>query len=212
MHYVIDKVPLVTYIQSSSSKEANEKQRKSRVFKNAHWQELACAQDRVDIIVDKILRHFLQYTDHINCKAQILAVNRKECVLIKEAMDRGLEAKGMPCEWSDVIIHESQHDDKLKQSPYRREKQEDLIEYFAFTQDQWEDWNKERYGSDHLKWRPALKILILCDHLISSFDASIKQLVYIDNPLLDKNILQAIEQLGHNDIVLDYFGSFMFKT
>jgi len=212
MHYVIDKVPLATCTQSLLAKEQNDEARNSRTLQSARWQELACAQDRVDIIVDEILKHFLQYTDHSNCKAQILAVNRKECVLIKEAMDRGLEAKGMPCEWADVIIHKSEHDHNLKQTPYGTEKEIDLIEYFAFTQDQWEDWNKEHYGSNHSRWRPALKVLILSDRLISSLDASIKQLVYIDNPLLDENFLQAIEQLGHNDIVLDYFGSFMFKT
>lgn len=213
MHYIIDKVPLATCALSLLAKEQNDEARDSRVLQSARWQELACAQDRVDIIVDKILKHFLQYTDQINCKAQILAINRKECVLIKETIDRRLQAKGMPCEWSDVIIHEWKHDDnKLKQFHYGRKKQEDLIECFTFTQEQWEDWNKENYGSDQLKWRSALKVLILCDRLITGFDTSIKQLLYIDNPLQDANILLAIEQLGHNDIVFDYFGEFMNKV
>lgn len=211
MHYIVDKVPLATCALSLLAKEQNGEARNSRILQSARWQELACAQDRVDIIVDKILKHFLQYADHLNCKAQILAVNQKECVLIKEAIDRALEAKGMPCEWSDVIIHKRQHDDRLKQYTYDREKQEELIEYFAFTKNQWEKWNKEHYGSDYFKWRPVLKVLILCDRLITDFDASIKQLVYIDNPLLNENILQAVEQLGHNDIVFDYFGSLMYK-
>ena len=50
----------------------------------------------------------------------------------------------------------------------------------------------KRFGDDRSKWRPPLKILIVCDRLLTGFDAPIEQVMYLDKPLRDHNLLQAI--------------------
>ena len=81
---------------------------------------------------------------------------------------------------------------KERDRPSEKSKQDDLIDYFKLTPVQWEAWNKEHYGDNRPKWRPPLKILIVCDRLLTGFDAPIEQVMYLDKPLRDHNLLQAI--------------------
>jgi type I restriction enzyme, R subunit len=81
---------------------------------------------------------------------------------------------------------------------------------------EWEIWNRERHGDDHSKWRPPLKILIVCDRLLTGFDAPVEQVMYLDKPLRDHNLLQAIARTNRpmpsmqkrTGVVVDYFGIF----
>jgi type I restriction enzyme R subunit len=99
---------------------------------------------------------------------------------------------------------------------YGRQKQDDLIDYFKLTPKQWEDWNREAFGEDHSKWRLPLKILIVCDRLLTGFDAPVEQVMYLDKPLRDHNLLQAIARTNRplpamnkrTGVVVDYFGVF----
>jgi type I restriction enzyme R subunit len=116
-----------------------------------------------------------------------------------------------------VIISEGQNDEAdLTRFHYGKAKQDELIEFFKLTPKEWENWNRERFGDDKSKWRPPLKILIVCDRLLTGFDAPIEQVMYLDKPLRDHNLLQAIArtnrplpELGkRTGLVIDYFGVF----
>jgi type I restriction enzyme, R subunit len=128
-----------------------------------------------------------------------------------------LRALGLPPEWSDVIISAAQNSEPaVEQFEYEKSKQDDLIDYYKLTPDEWEAWNLERYGDDRGKWRPPLKILIVCDRLLTGFDAPIEQVMYLDKPLRDHNLLQAIARTNRplpmmqkrTGLVVDYFGIF----
>ena len=81
---------------------------------------------------------------------------------------------------------------------------------------QWEDWNRERHGDERHRWRPPLKILIVCDRLLTGFNAPVQQVMYLDKPLRDHNLLQAIARTNRplpsmkkrTGIVVDFFGVF----
>src|ERR1019366_5288092 len=77
--------------------------------KRARWKEIATLPERVDIVLDKMLEHFLAHPDPNGFKAQLVAVDRTACVLYKEALDEKLRARGLPPEWSDVIISSAQN-------------------------------------------------------------------------------------------------------
>jgi len=63
---------------------------------------------------------------------------------------------------------------------------------------------------------PPLKILIVCDRLLTGFDAAVEQVMYLDKPLRDHNLLQAIARTNRplptmnkrTGLVVDYFGVF----
>ncbi len=65
-------------------------------------------------------------------------------------------------------------------------------------------------------WRPPLKILIVCDRLLTGFDAPIEQVLYLDKPLRDHTLLQAIARTNRplpamnkrTGVVVDFFGVF----
>jgi type I restriction enzyme, R subunit len=140
-----------------------------------------------------MLKHFLAYPDPDGFKAQLVGVDRIACARFKDALDAKLKEKGLPPEWCDVIISPRQNDDAdLERFNYGKQKQDDLSGYFKLTPKQWEDWNREAFGEGRSKWRPPLKILIVCDRLLTGFDAPVEQVMYLDKPLRDHNLLQAV--------------------
>ena len=116
-----------------------------------------------------------------------------------------------------MIISEAQNSEPdMARFEYGKQKQDELIDYFKLTPAEWEAWNRERFGDDRARWRPPLKILIVCDRLLTGFDAPVEQVMYLDKPLRDHNLLQAIArtnrpmpELGkRTGVIVDYFGVF----
>lgn len=226
VHYLRDKVPFtvneaklsVGFEQMCEEMELEDEEAKDFVQRQrAKWKELARHPDRVEIVLEKMLTHFLEHPDPNGFKAQLVAVDRKACVVYKEALDAKLAARGLPSEWSDVIISGAQNSEPaLARFEYQKSKQDELIEYFKLTPAEWEHWNRERHGDDRAQWQPPLKILIVCDRLLTGFDAPVEAVMYLDKPLRDHNLLQAIARTNRplpamnkrTGVVVDYFGVF----
>ena len=226
VHYVRDTVPIdvdeqplnIGFEQICEEMELEDEEVKDFVQRQrSRWKELARHPDRVDIVLNKMLAHFLEHPDPSGFKAQLVAVDRKACVVYKDALDRRLRERGLPPETSDVIISSAQNSEPdIQRFEYSKAKQDDLIDYFKLTPAEWKDWNRERYGDDQSRWRPPLKILIVCDRLLTGFDAAVEQVMYLDKPLRDHNLLQAIARTNRplpsmkkqTGIVVDYFGVF----
>lgn len=227
VHYQRDKVPFKVneevvsegYEKMCEEMELEDEEAKDFVQrKRAQWKELATHPDRVEIVIEKMLTHFLAYPDPSGFKAQLVAVDRKACALYKEKLDEKLKARGLPPEWSDVIISESQNtsDADVRRYEYPKSTQDELIDYFKLTPHEWEAWNKESRGEDRAKWKEPLKILIVCDRLLTGFDAPVEQVMYLDKPLRDHSLLQAIARTNRplpsmkkeTGVVVDYFGNF----
>lgn len=226
VHYQRDRVPFVVdektlnvgFEQMCEEMEVEDEEAKDLIQRQrSQWKELARHPDRVEIVAGKMLEHFLAYPDPDGFKAQLVGVDRTACARFKDALDAKLNNKGLPPEWCDVIISEGQNDDPdLARFHYGKQKQDDLIDYFKLTPKQWGDWNREAFGDDTSKWRPPLKILIVCDRLLTGFDAPIEQVMYLDKPLRDHNLLQAIARTNRplpalnkrTGVVVDYFGVF----
>ena len=226
VHYIRDKVPFevdeaalnVGFEAICMEMELEDEEAKDLVQRQrSHWKELARHPDRVDLVVERLLAHFLEHPDPSGFKAQLVAVDRKACVLYKQALDAKFAAHGLPSEWSDVIISAAQNSEpEIERFEYVKAKQDELIDYFKLTPTQWETWNHERHGENRKKWREPLKILIVCDRLLTGFNAPVEQVMYLDKPLRDHNLLQAIARTNRplpsmkkrTGVVVDYFGVF----
>jgi len=226
VHYVRDKVPFkvdeatlnVGFERMCAEMELEDQEAKDFVQRQrAQWKELARHPERVDIVLERMLVHFLEHPDPNGFKAQLVAVDRKACAVYKDALDTKLKARGLPAEWSDVIISAAQNSEPdVERFEYTKAKQDELIDYFKLTPAEWEAWNRERFGEDRSRWRPPLKILIVCDRLLTGFDAPVEQVMYLDKPLRDHNLLQAIARTNRplpamkkrTGVVVDYFGVF----
>ena len=226
VHYILDKVPFevnqealdVGFEQMCEEMEVDDEDIKDSIQrKESSWKNLARLPGRINIVTNKVVEHFLAHPDPNGFKAQLVAVDRLACSKYKDALNAKLIARGLPPEWSEVIISSGQNDEpELERFNYSKQKSDELIDYFKLTPAEWEQWNRDLYGDDRSQWRPPLKILIVCDRLLTGFDAPIEQVMYLDKPLRDHNLLQAIARTNRpfpsmdkrTGLVVDFFGVF----
>jgi len=154
--------------------------------------------ERIKVIAEDIAEHFKENIDG-KFKAMVVAGSRKACHIYKEELD-----KHLPPEYSEIVM------------TYTREDEEPLKRRVADT--------KARYGYrdigdirkdivEKFKEEDYPKILIVTDMLLTGFDAPCLQVMYLDKPLKEHRLLQAIartnrpyKDLKEAGIVIDYVG------
>ena len=156
--------------------------------KYATHEAIAGAPKRIELICLDIIEHFEKYIYPNGFKAQIVAVSRDTAVTYKETLDR-LDAP------ESALIMSSGYNDPERLAKYHlsKEEQQNLINRF-----------KER--------KDPLAILIVCDMLITGFDAPVEQVMYLDSPFKEHTLLQAIARVNRTSegkdygLVVDYWG------
>jgi type I restriction enzyme R subunit len=152
---------------------------------------LVKAPDRIRNICADIARHYQQRVAPNGFGAQVVTFDRESCVLYKKALDDHL-----PTEVSDIVM--TVHRSETEYAAYRRDRdaEEALLDRFRDPKD-------------------PLKMLIVTSKLLTGFDAPILQAMYLDKPLRDHTLLQAIcrtnrpygEEKTHG-LIVDYLGIF----
>ena len=155
--------------------------------------------DRIKKVAEDIAAHFKENLDG-RFKAMVVAVNRLSCVRYKRELDRLL-----PKEYSEVV---------MTYNPLKDQKE--IQDYYKETVQQnhgkdIEDIRKETVTK--FKEEPTPKILIVTDMLLTGFDAPILQTMYLDKPLKEHRLLQAIartnrpfKDLKEAGLIIDYVG------
>jgi type I restriction enzyme R subunit len=154
--------------------------------------------DRIKKVAADIAQHFKENLDG-KFKALIVAVNRTACVRYKRELD-----KLLPKEYSEVVMTFNRTDPQ--------EIQDYLKELTArYHGKEIEDIRKEII--DKYKEEDLPKILIVTDMLLTGFDAPILQTMYLDKPLKEHRLLQAIartnrpyKDLKTAGLIIDYVG------
>ncbi|MGE3517519.1 MAG: type I restriction endonuclease subunit R [Vicinamibacterales bacterium] len=152
---------------------------------------LVKAPERVQRICADIAKHFQEKVAPTGFGAQVVTFDRESCVAYKKALDEFL-----PPELSDIVMTVNSGEDDY--SPWRRDRdaEEKLLDRFRDPAD-------------------PLKVLIVTSKLLTGFDAPILQTMYLDKPLRDHTLLQAIcrtnrpygESKTHG-LIVDYLGVF----
>lgn len=154
--------------------------------------------DRIRKVAQDIAQHFKDNLDG-KFKALVVAVNRRSCVRYKRALDELL-----PKEYSEVVMTFGNNDPQ--------EIQDYLKELVArYNGKEIEDIRKQII--DKYKEEEYPKILIVTDMLLTGFDVPILQTMYLDKPLKEHRLLQAIARTNrpYKDIkeaglIIDYIG------
>ncbi len=154
-------------------------------------------KERVDKVARFVAEHFRTTVEPMGYKAFLVAVDREACVFYKKALDRYL-----PTEVSEVIISSGgkQDSDELR-AAWRTEEEERRIRK-AFRKPEGDP-----------------KILIVTEKLLTGFDAPILYCMYLDKPMRDHVLLQAIARVNRpyednvgrrkpSGFVLDFVGIF----
>jgi type I restriction enzyme R subunit len=153
----------------------------------AREQVVAEAPRRIEAICLDLLDHYTKFIQPDGFKAQIVAVSREAAVTYKEKLDE------LHAPESAVVITSDPREARFGRFHNTDKERSDLIERF-------------------LDPAEPLSILIVCDMLITGFDAPIEQVMYLDSPLKEHTLLQAIARVNRKadkkgyGLVVDYWG------
>ena len=146
---------------------------------------------RVNAICQQIVKHFQEKMEPNGFKAQVVTFDRECCVLYKRALD---ELVGPDA--SAIVMHtQGGEADKYAEWKLSKDEEERLLDRFRDPID-------------------PLKFLIVTSKLLTGFDAPILQVMYLDKPMKDHSLLQAICRTNRvypgktHGLIVDYRGIF----
>lgn len=134
------------------------------------------ADDRVQNVARFVAEHFKETVLPLGYKAFLVAVNREACAKYKKALDQFL-----PPEWSEAIYTENAAD--VIDRP--------LVAQLQLSGDREADVRLLFKKPDK-----APKILIVTDKLLTGYDAPVLYCMYLDKPMRDHVLLQAIARVN----------------
>jgi type I restriction enzyme R subunit len=180
-------------INALSEEEQEELKKKVKVIK-----AFVKKPERIKRIAEDISNHFKELVEPTELKAIIVAIDREACLMYKEAID-----KFLPPSYSEVVMTFNPNDRGI------------IKDYF--------DQMRKKYGAsnfkdihriiiDNFKTKKEPKILIVTDMLITGFDAPNLWTMYLDKPLKEHRVLQAIARTNRPflnkkfGLIVDYIG------
>lgn len=152
---------------------------------------------RVRKVVELVANHYRENVEPLGYKAFLVGVDREACARYKHALDAFL-----PPEYSKVVYTGSNNDSALLKEFHLDAQQERQI----------------RKSFNKLDQQP--KLLIVTEKLLTGFDAPVLYAMYLDKPMRDHTLLQAIarvnrpyeneaqEMVKPHGFVLDFVGIF----
>ena len=155
------------------------------------------ADDRVEKVAAFVAQHLQENVAPLGYKAFLVAVSREACAKYKRALD-----KLLPPEWTEAIYTENAAD--IVDRP--------LVAELQMSEDREEDVRT-------LFKKPGIdpKLLIVTDKLLTGYDAPVLYCMYLDKPMRDHVLLQAIARVNrpyvdaqgvrkHVGMVVDFVG------
>ncbi len=153
-------------------------------------------KERVEKVAQYVANHFLNTVEPMGYKAFLVGVDREACALYKEELD-----KYLPADYSQVVYSSFYNDP------------EELAKYHL------SDIEEKRIRKAFRKPDELPKILIVTEKLLTGFDAPILYCMYLDKPMRDHVLLQAIARVNRpyedeegrkkvSGFVLDFVGIF----
>ena len=152
---------------------------------------LVKAPERVEKICQDIARHYQETVAPNGFKGMVVTFDQECCLLYKAALD-----KLLPPEATEIVISATGTDQRFKPYARSRDEEEKLLDRFRDPND-------------------PLDLLIVTAKLLTGFDAPILQAMYLDKPLRDHTLLQAICRTNRTygdkktqGLIVDYLGVF----
>ena len=172
--------------------ELSEQDRDDLAKRAAKMAVLVKNPERIRAVVQHMVTHYQTKVEPNGFKAQVVVFDRECCVLYKQVMDEliGPEA-------SAIVMTAAQGDPpEWKQHVRDKDAEEKLLDRFRDPAD-------------------PLRFVIVTSKLLTGFDAPVLQVMYLDKPMKDHNLLQAIcrtnRTLGQektHGLIVDYIGIF----
>ena len=149
----------------------------NRILERAvHLRAFLKSDKRVDDVAQFVAEHYKNNVEPLGYKAFLVAVDREACALYKKALDKYLPA--------DIAV------------PVYTRSAADAVDYPLVSEMQLDE--REEKNTRKLFRRPEKepKILIVTDKLLTGYDAPILYCMYLDKPMRDHVLLQAIARVN----------------
>lgn len=149
-------------------------------------------KERIQKVCAHIAEHFRSRIEPNGYKAQVVVYDRECCMMYKEELDKLVDSD------ASTIVMDTNNDKSDRYKAYKRSKDEEekIIDRFRDPDD-------------------PLKFLIVTSKLLTGFDAPILQVQYLDKPMKDHTLLQAICRTNRVydagktfGLIVDYIGIF----
>ena len=165
---------------------------RSKVAQRVRMAAIMKDPERIKAVCEHIAEHFMQKVNPNGFKAQVVCYDRECCVLYKKELDRLLG------EATSTIVMDTNNDKADEYKAWRRTREEE-----AKVLDDFRDPTN------------PLQIVIVTSKLLTGFDAPILQAMYLDKPMKDHTLLQAICRTNRvygqdktYGLIVDYVGIF----
>ena len=165
------------FLSAADAEGVTDVEELNRVLDRAvHLRTFLTADDRIRKVAAFVAEHFRESVDPLGYKAFLVGVNREACARYKQALDELL-----PAEWTEAVYTDNAND------PVERP----LVAKHQLSTDREADVLVEfkRAGRDP-------RILIVTDKLLTGFDAPLLYCLYLDKPMRDHVLLQAIARVN----------------
>lgn len=148
--------------------------------------------ERIKAVCAHIAEHFMTNVNPNGFKAQVVCYDRECCVLYKKELDKLLG------EATSTIVMDTNNDKADEYKQWRRSRDEEA-----------------KVLDDFRDPKNPLQIVIVTSKLLTGFDAPVLQVMYLDKPMKDHTLLQAICRTNRvygqdksYGLVVDYIGIF----
>jgi type I restriction enzyme R subunit len=170
-------------------KDYGEKERAEIKQRYGTEKAVAMAKSRIRAICLDIVRHYEKFILPNGFKAQIVTHSRDAAAMYKEILD---ELNAPP----SAVLVSGDHNDPEHLARHHKTPAEEKEIIRSFKEDP--------VGK--------LAIIIVCDKLLTGFDAPVEQVMYLDSPLKEHTLLQAIARVNRTadkkdyGLIVDYWG------
>jgi type I restriction enzyme R subunit len=164
------------------TEELDEEEKKQVERRVQPWKEFLKTDTRIERLAQDIAEDFRNVVEPDGFKAMVVTVDKEGCRLYYDELLKHFR----PDEIAVVISHTGKEAgeerfNKLKDFNMEDGELKALLKRF-----------KKRITPEEQRLGNNLKVLIVCNMLLTGFDAPVVETMYLDSPLCDHNLLQAI--------------------
>ncbi|MEK4439112.1 type I restriction endonuclease subunit R [Paenibacillus sp. FSL K6-2862] len=168
------------------------KEDRAELSRRVNMKAIMYDRKRIRKVCEHIAKHYQDKIEPNGYKGQVVCYDRQCCLMYKEELDKLLGPD------ATTIVMDTNNDKEDKYKAYRRDRDAEgkILDKFREPND-------------------PLKLVIVTSKLLTGFDAPILQAMYLDKPMKDHNLLQAICRTNRtynegktHGLIVDYIGIF----
>lgn len=176
------------------------------------------ASERIKAVCDDVICHFQRNINPNGFKAQVVVSSRILTKRYKYYLDNAIESINEPWQTAIIVSEKATKDKSVTDEDIDDISRIDEEPDLGLSEDERNiQWNTSDHDQritvdNFLDPRTDLKILIVCDMLLTGFDAPIEQVLYLDKKLKEHSLLQAIARVNRTypkkqyGLIVDYYG------